>query len=192
MTLLTHIPDHERLEWKLALLRHRPADRPGRHMATFVLGAMHQGALNGDLTMPEHWEQAVLTWRSRGFTPHTYRVLHQAVADLARLGYQVPVPPPGEPARAGERRNETTAPGERRNQTARAGGARPQDPATSGDLTPARRVPQRYRSWGGRPGPSPYALDPEQWAGAGDWVGSAIREVVLDLLQARAVSAHQD
>ena len=177
MTLLTHLPADERLQWKFALLNHRPHDRPGRHMATFVLGAMHQAATGGDATMPEHWAQAVLDWRSRGFGPHTYLVLHHAVADLARLGYQVPVPPPGPVGLTSDGR-------------ARIGGAEePSGPVTGAEIVPApapaRRAPRRYRSWGGRPGPGPYALAPDEWAGTGDWIASAVREIALDVLTAR-------
>lgn len=32
-------------------------------------------------------------------------------------------------------------------------------------------------------------MDPEEWAGRGDWVGSAIRDIVMDVLQARDQAA---
>ncbi|MGC0273190.1 hypothetical protein ACO0LV_09365 [Pseudactinotalea sp. Z1739] len=43
-------------------------------------------------------------------------------------------------------------------------------------------MPRRYRTWAGRPGPGPFALEPDEWTGAGDWTASAVREVVLDVL----------
>lgn len=153
MSLLTSLSDRERLQWKLALLSHRPSDQPGRHMATFALGAMQERALGGDLTMHPHWEEAVLAWRSRGIRPPTFLVLHDAVSDLVRLGYQIPVAPPITPA---------------------VGPAQSSQPQSSQSRpSPARRVPRRYRTWAGRPGPGPYALEPDEWAGAGDWVASA-------------------
>src|SRR5690625_2405347 len=178
MSLLTHLPDRERLHWKFALLHHRPPDLPDRYMAHFVLGALQQEALRGDPTMSDHWETAVLAWRSRGFRPESFLLLHQAVTDLARWGYQVPVPPPAS-APPGSVPAGSAPPG-----TASA----PADSAPASAASapaPARRTPRAYRSWGGRPGPGPYCLDPVQWAGRGDWVASAIREIVLDVMQER-------
>ena len=171
MSLLTTFSEHEQLQWKLALLRHRPADLPDRHMAHYGLSAMQQRAVRGDLSMPPHWEQAVLAWRSHGFSPQSYLVLHRAVDDLARLGYQIPVEPPARSPSPAQSPSPT--PG-------RSPVPSPPDPPA-----PARRTPRRYRSWGGRPNLGPYALDPREWSGAGDWIASAGREVVLDVLEAR-------
>ena len=191
MSLLIHLPDRERLHWKFALLHHRPPDLPDRYMAHFVLGALQQEALRGDPTMPDHWETAVLAWRSRGFRPESFLLLHQAVTDLARWGYQVPVAPPASAppgsVPVGSAPPASAPPASAPTASAQPGsvpvGAAPA-PAASAPV-PARRTPRAYRSWGGRPGPGPYCLDPAQWAGRGDWVASAIREIVLDVMQER-------
>lgn len=95
MSMLTHIPPAERLQWKLALLQHRPHDLPGRHMPYFQLGALQSQALDGEASMPEHWEQAVLAWRARGFGPPAFLLLHRAVTDLAVQGFHISSGPGG-------------------------------------------------------------------------------------------------
>src|SRR5690625_2640281 len=192
MSLLTHLPDRERLHWKFALLHHRPPDLPDRYMAHFVLGALQQEALRGDPTMPDHWETAVLAWRSRGFRPESFLLLHQAVTDLARWGYQVAVAPPASaPAGSVPAGSAPAGTASAHAASAPAPAASAPAPAASAPApaasapAPARRTPRAYRSWGGRPGPGPYCLDPAQWAGRGDWVASAIREIVLDVMQER-------